>query len=191
MPPHCYVPGCKSGYASNVEKRHLFKARDCFLESWSKAIGREDLELTNRSYVCDLHFTHDCIVKHFEHIINGEKAVIDRANWKLKDSALPTIFAKLPSGVKKRRRKRCAWNTRSKDGLTYFLRIPSEICSSNETVTEYAVTAIKTESGGFEYSVDVLDDQQEFQEDSSSCCIDSLNQSAPTGRPGGACPVSA
>lgn len=54
----CFVPNCKSGYASNGKRIRSFKAPSDprRLTAWAKAIGRTDRQLTPDCYVCERHF---------------------------------------------------------------------------------------------------------------------------------------
>ncbi|KAL1466109.1 hypothetical protein MTO96_042939 [Rhipicephalus appendiculatus] len=59
----CFVPNCKSGYASSDKRVRSFKApRDPKrLKAWAKAIGRTDKQLTPDCYVCEEHFPSSAV----------------------------------------------------------------------------------------------------------------------------------
>lgn len=59
----CFVPNCKSGYASSEKRVRSFKApRDPKrLKAWAKAIGRTDKQLTPDCYVCEEHFPSSAV----------------------------------------------------------------------------------------------------------------------------------
>ncbi|XP_023242190.1 uncharacterized protein LOC111640409 [Centruroides sculpturatus] len=65
------------------EKRHLLYPRD-------------DKMLTNKCYVCDVHFASRFILKTFSHVINGEKVEIPRDRWALTSVAYPSNFPNCP-----------------------------------------------------------------------------------------------
>ena len=91
--PHCFVPGCKSGYPDNTEKRSLFrppKDKDIFAK-WSHNIPRADKKLDDKARVCDIHFEEGSIEKFNEYIIDGKVVRMDKP-WTLKKDAVPTIF---------------------------------------------------------------------------------------------------
>ena len=65
--PGCFVLGCKSGYDKKSSNRRLFrtpKDRDEF-SKWVRAIPRKDKQLSDKSRVCDLHFSEQLIIKTF------------------------------------------------------------------------------------------------------------------------------
>ena len=90
---HCFVPGCKSGYPSNPEKKSLFRPpKDATkLALWKKRIPRADKELDSTCRVCELHFEEDMVIKFTEHTIAGKVERIP-CLAKLKEDAVPTIF---------------------------------------------------------------------------------------------------
>lgn len=61
----CFVPTCRSGYASSDKRVRSFKApRDPKrLKAWAKAIGRTDKPLTPDCYVCEEHFPSSAVKK--------------------------------------------------------------------------------------------------------------------------------
>lgn len=100
MPLGCYVPGCSdlTRYARG-QKRHYFRPpRDAsLLSEWRKAIGRTDgKELNSQTHVCDIHFRPEDILKEFVHDVGGQKVVIPRDRWTLRNGALPVIFPSYP-----------------------------------------------------------------------------------------------
>lgn len=61
----CFVPNCRSGYASCREKASLFSPpRDPErLEIWKKNIPRDDRVLSRNDRVCEKHFDPTYIIK--------------------------------------------------------------------------------------------------------------------------------
>lgn len=105
MPPSCYVPGCSdlTRYVRG-QKRHYFRPpRDAsLLSAWRKAIGRsDDKELNSQTHVCHIHFRPEDIVKEFVHDVGGQKVVIPRDRWTLRDGAVPVIFPSYPKVLEK------------------------------------------------------------------------------------------
>ncbi|XP_023230172.1 zinc finger protein 43-like isoform X2 [Centruroides sculpturatus] len=97
--PTCFVPGCKSGYKSSNEKRHFFRAPSDKIKEWMRFIPRDDRMLTNKCYVCDVHFASRFILKTFSHVINGEKVEIPRDRWELTSDAYPSNFPNCPKYI--------------------------------------------------------------------------------------------
>lgn len=64
---HCFVPGCKTGYHSQQNKKKIssFKAPKDILErkKWAKIIGRKDRILQERDCVCEKHFHPADVIK--------------------------------------------------------------------------------------------------------------------------------
>ncbi|XP_023239701.1 uncharacterized protein LOC111638259 [Centruroides sculpturatus] len=99
--PTCFVPGCEAGYKSSNEKRHLFRVPSNKIEEWMRCIPRDDKMLTNKCYVCDVHFASRFILKTFFHVINGEKLEIPRDRWALTSDAYPSNFPNCPKYISK------------------------------------------------------------------------------------------
>jgi hypothetical protein len=100
--PSCFVPGCRAGYGHDKhssEKKHYFRLpRDQNLFcKWMKAIPRQDLPLTEKRSVCDLHFSEDFIIKCDKFNIQGKTIELPRKNWRLQPDAIPHTFPNLPS----------------------------------------------------------------------------------------------
>jgi hypothetical protein len=92
--PVCFVPGCKSGLKSCIEKRRFFFApKEAILRvKWDSVISRSDTVLTDKSKVCELHFEDDVIIKgEFLRHSNGSEEFIPKLRWKLKSDAIPTL----------------------------------------------------------------------------------------------------
>ncbi|XP_069679975.1 uncharacterized protein [Periplaneta americana] len=106
--PCCFVPGCKSSYRSCKEvRRFFFPPKDkAVFQKWCKAIPRKDRKLHARSYVCDIHFFEDLIVKADKFIIDGKAVELPRKNWRLTPDAIPHIFPNLPQYLTKNEKKR-------------------------------------------------------------------------------------
>ncbi|KAG0442530.1 hypothetical protein HPB47_015674 [Ixodes persulcatus] len=108
----CFVPLCKGGYKSAVEKVSLFRAPVDPLrrQEWARNIKREDKVLDETCVVCSRHFDERYIEKTFKHVINGELVELDRERPVLTDDAVPTIFPDAPSyltrPVPKKRKER-------------------------------------------------------------------------------------
>ncbi|XP_071042387.1 uncharacterized protein [Parasteatoda tepidariorum] len=107
MPMRCFLPGCRTGYDSEVARRKkegkknlsLFKApKDPYMfELWKKAIPRADKTLGPKHTVCELHFREEDIESYFEtKLFNGNIHRIFRASKKLKPDAIPCIFSNVP-----------------------------------------------------------------------------------------------
>lgn len=81
------------------QKRHYFRPpKDTsLLSAWRKAIARtDDKELNSQTHVCHIHFRPEDIVKEFVHNVGGQKVVIPRDRWALRDGAVPVIFPSYP-----------------------------------------------------------------------------------------------
>lgn len=86
------------------QKRHYFRPpKDAsLLCAWRKAIARtDDKELNSQTHVCHIHFRPEDIVKEFVHNIGGQKVVIPRDRWTLRDGAIPVIFPSYPKVLEK------------------------------------------------------------------------------------------
>ncbi|CAI6361931.1 unnamed protein product [Macrosiphum euphorbiae] len=104
----CFVPGCNTGYALDVEhkkkiglkNKSLFKApkNTELLARWHRAIPRKDKMLTEKCYVCEVHFKENDILIYDETILNdGTVNKIKRIRPTLKAAgAVPSIFPNLP-----------------------------------------------------------------------------------------------
>ena len=72
--PSCFVPGCKNGYGKNSYKgNHFFRPprdEDQFVK-WARAIPRKDKCLTPKSYICQVHFSDDLILKVDSFVVNN------------------------------------------------------------------------------------------------------------------------
>lgn len=91
----CCVFKCPSGttLAQNTEGRHYFEPPldDQLLREWERRLGRTDTgPLTRTTLVCDLHFEEGDIIKRFECRVNGEAFVLQREQWRLKPTAVPS-----------------------------------------------------------------------------------------------------
>ena len=92
--PVCFVPGCKSGLKSCIEKRRFFFApKEAILRvKWDSVISRSDTVLTDKSKVCERHFEDDAIIKgEFLRHSDGSEEFIPKLRWKLKSGAIPTL----------------------------------------------------------------------------------------------------
>jgi hypothetical protein len=92
--PVCFVPGCKSGLNSCIEKRRFFFApKEPILRvKWDYVISRSDTVLSDKSKVCELHFEDDAIIKgEFLRHSDGSEEFIPKLRWKLKSDAIPTL----------------------------------------------------------------------------------------------------
>lgn len=90
----CFVPNCKSGYASNSKKVRSFKApRDPkLLTAWAKAIGRTDRQLTPDCYVCEEHFASSAVKKQkYFAEYRGNVLLEHHKRSVLKEDAVPTL----------------------------------------------------------------------------------------------------
>ncbi|KAL1516550.1 hypothetical protein ABEB36_000456 [Hypothenemus hampei] len=104
----CFVPGCKTGYKSQINKPHkisLFKAPKDTIErdKWAKSIPRGDRNLQERDCVCENHFNPNEVIKSVE--INN--VVIPYQRPQLKKGAVPSIFpncSKSKKGIHSRKR---------------------------------------------------------------------------------------
>ncbi|KAF0693287.1 THAP-type domain-containing protein [Aphis craccivora] len=76
----CFVPGCNTGYALDVKQQKSigFKNKSIFkapkntelLARWHRAIPRKDKMLTEKCYMCELHFKENDILLFDETILN-------------------------------------------------------------------------------------------------------------------------
>ena len=103
----CCVPGCKSGYRSQLKVKVTppmfgFPKNEELRSAWIKAISRKDWTPTNISRVCAKHFNPDDFVLYSnDSRINRRKAresqILQRT--RIKFGAIPKIFPKLPSNL--------------------------------------------------------------------------------------------
>jgi len=96
---HCFVPGCKTGYASTkpkVQSLSLFTPPIARLSQWSAAIPRADRQLSRRDRVCELHFAPQHIIRDFVVKVGEDTVALPREKPKLTSDAVPTIFPNLP-----------------------------------------------------------------------------------------------
>ncbi|XP_046395417.1 uncharacterized protein LOC124162804 [Ischnura elegans] len=112
----CFVPGCRSGLATDrAEKKKngvknpslLSAPKDPkLLAIWEKVIGRTDRPLTSKDVVCELHFKDEEISRYREirGLPGGAVYRIERYGNVLKKDAVPSIFP--PPGSCKSRKKR-------------------------------------------------------------------------------------
>lgn len=63
--PGCLVPGCTSGYKSNVEKVHLFTVpiEEELKNKWQIAIKRPHTLISKAQVVCEKHFRSGDIIR--------------------------------------------------------------------------------------------------------------------------------
>jgi THAP domain len=76
MTKTCWAPGCKSGYRSSSGtdcSRHFFAVPASKCKEWNRRIPR-DCVLTEKHYICDLHFEPHFIVKSDSQASNRNRA---------------------------------------------------------------------------------------------------------------------
>lgn len=78
MPSSCCVVYCTSGYKSNTEKvsSFVFPKIKALKEKWLKAIPRENFVVSDRTVVCEKHFTEDQIIRTWESGSGSNKIVV-------------------------------------------------------------------------------------------------------------------
>lgn len=98
----CFVPYCRSGYRSNLQRASLFRApRDPErLAEWEESIARPDKKLTSSAVVCERHFEESDIERTFKIVVNGVVNEIPREAPLLKRDAVPTIFDDYPPSIR-------------------------------------------------------------------------------------------
>jgi len=94
----CFVPGCKTGYASCDVKASLFKppVDSVELDKWRRAIPRADRTLSNKDRVCALHFSPDCLQYAYAGNTQSDVCNLLRERPKLVAGSVPHIFPNLP-----------------------------------------------------------------------------------------------
>ena len=100
MPDKCLVPGCTSNYkytgVPDPQYVPVFKLPTRPLErvqTWLRAIHRENISELKNIFVCVKHFREDGIIKNFQILQpDGTYKRIPRKKWKLSDDAIPCIF---------------------------------------------------------------------------------------------------
>ena len=95
--PHCCVPGCKSGYKYNKNKKkvsfHVFPANLNISKSWCNAINRNDFIPVQSSRICSLHFTDSCYELKSNDLSRYRKRNSTSLRRKyLKSNAMPTLL---------------------------------------------------------------------------------------------------
>ena len=96
---HCFVPGCKTGYASakaTGRPLSLFTPPVDKLSQWAAAIPRADRCLSRVDRVCELHFAAHHVIRDFEIKVGNDVVKIPRDIPKLHADAVPTVFPNLP-----------------------------------------------------------------------------------------------
>lgn len=101
----------------------MFRAKPHMVEEWGRLIPRDNF--TPKAAVCDLHFEDRYLVKTFDHVVKGEKVVIERTVWKLVDDAVPTLFPKCQAVLQmkttpsKRKQQSCLTTKRKRLKLSF------------------------------------------------------------------------
>lgn len=76
---------------------------------WGRKIPRKDKVFTQSSYICELHFHEDDIMRHWEHTgPDGKKIKLERDRPQLKPDAVPQMFPNTPAYLSKTTTRRKA-----------------------------------------------------------------------------------
>ncbi|KAG0416604.1 hypothetical protein HPB47_006289 [Ixodes persulcatus] len=59
------------------------------------------MPLQRNAAVCELHFDKQFVSRHFEHVVDGQSVLIERARPFLLPGAVPTVFPNVPSYLSK------------------------------------------------------------------------------------------
>lgn len=81
------------------------------MELWRKSIPAKNRPLSLSDFVCEHHFTEDCIQRHVTNIsANGDSTDTNdsplRARPRLKKGAVPTIFTSCPVSTRNSRKRK-------------------------------------------------------------------------------------
>lgn len=112
----CFVPGCKTGYESEKEKRKaegkkypsLFSVprEEDKLEKWRNAVPKSKREMNIGDKVCELHFLPSEITKSYViRLPDGTDKVCERKYAMLNSDAVPSLLLDIPLCFNKKKKK--------------------------------------------------------------------------------------
>src|SRR6218665_1910948 len=99
MPDKCCVPNCRGNYRAT--KEHTMEKVSVFgfptdperCAKWVRMIPREDLEVNDRTVVCEKHFVPEFIIRVDSATrADGSILTVPRKNPKLASDAYPSLF---------------------------------------------------------------------------------------------------
>lgn len=109
MPDKCCVPRCNGNYKTGP-KVHVFglPKDEALRSAWINAIPRENLIVSQRTKVCERHFSDDDVLREVSHVdeVTGRTVTAPLSRVRLRPGAVPSKFPGCPDYLSKHHARR-------------------------------------------------------------------------------------